>query len=481
MKIIGTGVYDANQTTTTNSLGAAILTRPEISANISNFFQDSYTAFSSLLARKKLVRTGSSLNTEDFKVIGNRAFKWGVKGLPFTKCYITAAPSAAVGYSNFGENESVFTITLNANYYSPNDRVELNDGETHLQIMDTYPVEVGAEQWQYQVRLVTNKSGSYIAAAEANAGGLLALGAEVGFAHTAFPEMSETGYEKNQYPEWRKEYMTIQRMQYSISGSAASTKVYWAEHNNQVVWFNEQEMDMMRRWAIAREQQLLFGKPSIDVNDNVYLKDLQGRDIISGSGVVWQGDPSLRYRYNTLTVKHLENVMQNMQLLSNGEGEIEIAVQAGQQFVWDFMTLMSEKFNQGPQVLFEGSGMDRTVNANFHCYRMGNVKLIVSWNKSIDAEWRATEMDAFGNSKRSKDAYFFALNTVMDNPNIELVALGNDGKDRAFVKKIIDGMSSPDENRRYASNSVDGHQVQILSETGIKLTNEYGIAQMRAR
>lgn len=478
MKIIGTGTYDANRTTTTNSLGAAILTRPEIANNLANLWEQNYTAFSSLLARKGLLRRNvfAGLDSKDFKVIGNRKFMWGIKGYPFTKATITDTFDA-VDPAAPGVNKTIITLYLSSNYFSPNDVLELNDGETKLLVMDEYPEEVSSTVWAYKVKLVTNKNGDYVDPL------LLALDSEVGFSYTSFPEMSETGYEKNQYPEWRTEFMTIQRMQYSISGSAKNTKIYWLEHNGQIMWFKEQELDMMRRWGIARENQLLFGKPTINENDEVFVKDLKGRDIIAGSGVVEQGEASLKYNYNKLSIRAIETIMQNMQLLSNGQGTTEVVVQGGQQFVWEFDRLLRDVFKMNPMPLFvTKDDIERGVKSNFNRYEIGGVSLIVSWNACIDAPWRATATDSWGNSLRSKDAYFFAMGTVSDNPNIELVTLGNGGSDRSMVKKIIDGMVSPDENARvYASNSVDGFQVQILSETGVKLENEWGIASLRSR
>lgn len=478
MKIIGTGTFDANRTTTTNSLGAAILTRPEISANLANMWEANYTAFSSLLARKGLIKKNvfEGLEKKDFKVIGNRKFMWGIRQYPFTKCYVTDVPDVATGFTYLGEGNSIATIYLNTNYFSPNDVLELSDGRTKILVMDEYPTEVSSDKWAYKVKLMTNKDGDYIDAA------LLDIGSEVGFSYTAFPELSETGYEKNQYPEWRTEYMTIQRMQYSISGSAKNTQVYWVEHNGEKMWFREQEWDMMRRWAIARENQLLFGKPTIDANDKTYVRDMKGREVISGSGVVEQGDASLTYHYNKMTIRTIETIMQNMQLLSNGEDTTEIVVQGGQQFVWDFDRLMRDVFKTNPMPLFVSQGdLERGVKSNFNSYTVGGVKIIVSWNKSIDAPWRATKTNNYGENVRSKEAYFFAMGTVANNPNIELVSLGNGGDDRSMVKKIIDGMVTPDDKSRvYASNSQDGFQVQILSETGVKLENQWGIAKLYA-
>ena len=249
-----------------------------------------------------------------------------------------------------------------------------------------------------------------------------------------------------------------------------------------MLWIKEQELEMMRRWGISRENQLLFGKPTIDENEVITYKDLKSRELIAGSGVVEQGDASLRYTYNKLSIRTIETILQNMQLLSNNQGMSEVAVQGGQQFIWDFDRLMRDVFKMNPMPLFISKGdVERGVRSNFNRYDIGGVSMIASWNQSIDAPWRAGDTDAFGVSKRSKEAYFFAMGTIMDNPNIELVALGNGGEDRAFVKREIDGMTSiRSNNSSNAANSVDGAQCQILSETGVKLENEWGIGVLRS-
>jgi hypothetical protein len=474
MKIIGTGTFDANRTTMTNSLAAALLTRPEISMNVVNLFETNFSAFSSYLARRGMTKKGLSpdFSSENFKVIGNRKFMWALKGYPFRKGTI-ATTVANTPVSTL--NNAVFTLELNTNYFSPNDVLELKDRRTLVQILNDYPVEISTGVWSYKVKNVANTTGSYINQS------LLDSGSEVGFSYTAFPELSETGYEKNTFPEWHTNYMTIQRMQYSISGSAQNT-VLWVEHNGQKLWFKQQEFEMMRRWAYARENQLLYGKATIDANENIYVRDLMGREIIQGDGLIAQGDGSLKYQYNTLNVRTLENVMQNLQLMSTtGEGVNEVFVMGGQAFVWNFQRLMRDVFKYNPMPLFVSEGeIKQGVKVAFNAYEMGGVRIIVAWNAAFDAAWRPQDRDIYGVSKESKRGIFVNLgSTIGGDPMCELIALGNGGEDRRFVKKIIDGMSSPDGNKRAtASNSMDGYQVQILSETGISMKNPFGVAEL---
>lgn len=476
MRIIGTGSYNANVTTTTNSLATALLTRPEISLNVVQLFEDNFSAFSSFLARRGMTKKGLLPNAQDpnFRVIGNRKYMWALKGYPLRKGVIAETVQPSFGYAQIGAQGSIFDIVLNTDFFSPNDNLELSDRRTIIQLMDEYPVPTGAGTFKYRAKLATNDPNSFVPAA------LVTAGEEVGFSHTAFHELSETGYEKNTFPEWHTNYMTIQRMQFSISGSAANT-VLWIEHGGQKLWMFEQEKEMMRRWAIARENQLLFGKATIDENDNVYLKDLRGRDIIQGDGLLSQGEGSLKYQYNTLTIKVLENIMSNMQLLSNSDGVTELFLLGGQKLVWDFQKLMRDVFRYNPIPLFTGGkGGDRGINATFNSYEIGGVRIVVAWHKPFDAQWRPQSRDAFGVNKESYRGIFTSLgNTVGSDPGVELIALGAGGGDRSFVKKTITGMASPGKSQgEFASNSMDGFQVQILSETGLCLKNPFGVAEI---
>jgi hypothetical protein len=479
MKIIGTGTYDANRTTMTNSLAAALLTRPEIATNVVNLFEDNFTAFSSYLARRGFTKKGltPNMDTSDFKVIGNRKFMWALKGYPFRKGTLLADATAADGSATTqpGINQSVFLIYTDTNFFSPNDTLELTDRRTIIQIMDEYPVETSSGQWVYKCKLVTNVNGAFVPPA------LVAAGQEIGFSYTAFPELSETGYEKNTFPEWHTNYMTIQRMQFSISGSAQNT-VLWVEHNGQKLWFKQQEMDMLRRWAYARENQLIFGKASIDANEQVFLRDLKGREIVQGDGIVAQGDASLKFQYNNLNVNTIENIMQNMQLLANNDGLTEVFVMGGQAFVWNFQRLMRDVFKYNPEPLFVSKGeMEKGVRVAFTSYEMAGVKIVVAWNKAMDAAWRPQAKDIYGTNLESYRGFFVSLgNTIGGDANVDLVALGNGSDDRRYVKKIIDGMSSPQGTgrREFSSNSVDGYQTQILSETGLCLKNPFGFAEL---
>jgi hypothetical protein len=112
------------------------------------------------------------------------------------------------------------------------------------------------------------------------------------------------------------------------------------------------------------------------------------------------------------------------------------------------------------------------VRANFTSYEGPGVRIVVGWGKAFDAVWRPQQYDMYGVSKDSRKGIFCSLgNTIGGDPMIELMTLGK----RAMIKNEISGMTA---GKEYTSNSMDGKQVQILSETGIALRNPYGVAEV---
>ena len=478
MRIVGTGLYDANITTTTNSLMAAMLIRPEISVNVSNLFEENKATFTSFLSRKGLVKKGAvpGMQTNNFRVVGNRKFMWTLKGYPFRKGVIKRyVLPVGMDSDKPGQDYREFTLVTDTNYFSPNDVLELKDTRTQVIILGEYPEDLGGGEYGYSVKLVGNVDGGFIDP------DLLSDGSEIGFAYTAFPELSETGYEKNTFPEWLVSHMTIQRMQFSISGSANNT-VLWVEHNGQKLWMPQQKLAMLERMNWAREQQLVFGQGTIDQNDKVFLKDFKGRDIVIGDGIVEQGDPALKFQYNKLSTKFIEQILQNLQLLANSDGKLEVFAGGGQQFYWEFNALLREVFKYNPIPLFVSEGDQRRgVKSTFNMYEMGGVTLYTAWVPAFDAAWRPRWSTQNSNNINSKRAFFASLgNTIGGDPGIELVSLGNGSEDRSYVEKIIEGMTSvgSEKGRVYASNSMDGGQVQVLTETGVKMANPYGFAEI---
>ena len=398
---------------------------------------------------------------------------WPVQGYPLRKGVIISHD----GGDTPGINNGEFTITVSTDFFSRNDNLELVDRRTLLHVLSKE--KNGQNTWNYRVKLVTNESGSFCDPT-------LLTGQEVGFGHTMFPELSEDAGEKHTYPEWHTEYLGIQRMKHTISGTANAMKV-WLEHNGVKVWEYSQNIEMMRRWAMSMEHQLLFGRATIDANDRTYVVDDDGRDLPSGNGLIAQGDSALKFQYNTLSIRLLEKTLENLQIMQNGEGLLEVAVCCGQAFFNNFQRLMRDVLQQNPIPLVEKTKDGMGIKTAFSWYEFGGVRIWLMRCPAFDAPYRPIERDQYGISNMSERAFFVSLgDTVAGNPNVELITLGNGANDRRFVQRVVNGMAGPGPDVRgpgtgkyqLASSPVDGLQVHILSECGVIMRNPLGFAEM---
>jgi hypothetical protein len=232
-------------------------------------------------------------------------------------------------------------------------------------------------------------------------------------------------------------------------------------------------MKMLRQWAINRENQLLIGRGTVDADDTVLLRDLKGRDIVAGSGLLNQGDGSLKFPYSgKLNKKFLEQIMQTMQLFTNLEGKLEIACIGGQNFLWDFMRLMKDELGiMAGYHMVEGSGSTKGVNANYTFYDMGNVRFIPVMHKYFMDQSRPQNKLNDGTFAESHRGIFTSLgNADLGTPNIQLLQLG----DRGFKRGTIGGI---DKGGDQMKTSVDGTHTHVLTESGIAVANMFGVAE----
>lgn len=476
--------HTADVTATVGMLAQMGMTSPEVMLNVYSLFEGQVSPFGSLLVKKGLTSRGLYTGMENkgnIQVLGNRKVKWALKGHPFRKGTIMTT----VAGSTPGLNGVLFDLVLNTDWFGVNDDLELVDRRTLLHVHRK--VNSGNNTTTYTVSLKYNQSGSYVEPT------LLTAGKEVGYGHNSFPELSEDASEKSTNIEWHTEYMGIRRMKYTISGSAKATRriIHHVDHKGAPIqaWDYQQNIDMYQRWAQMMEHVNIFGRATIDANDNVFLHDLDGRPIIDGNGLLAQGDPGLKWQYNTLSIDTIEEILENMQLMTkNSEGVYSVAVLCGQQFYMAFQRLMRDIFQQNPEVLFIPGADGNGVKTNFKYYEIGGARLELIPSMYFDKAWGPIERDSNGKSVTSGDAIFIALgDTVGGDPNIMLTTVGNGNEDRSFVKRIINGMTGngPMVNEgatgavKLASSPVDGMQVHILCENGIVVRNPYGIAELR--
>ncbi len=470
MRLVDPGTLKgfANETTMSNHLFQYAITEPEILNQAVTLFPRVAT-FQTLLADRNLTAKGlfADMKTDNYTVVGNTKVKWPVKSLHARKGVILGFEAEDTTYpSRYG---SVVKLKLDTNWFSPYDALELADNNTIVTVVDDMlPQEIDTGIWLYYVRLNRSREDDYIDPT------LLEEGKEIGFAYTNFYEMSETAYEKYTFDDMASSTLTIQRMKWSISGTASQMNVrkHWVTHNGEMAWMTHQELKMLERWAAAREFQLIRGKGTVSKTDKIMLKDMKGRDIRSGDGLLNIGDGSLKFPFNNLNKRTIDNVLENLSILSNNDGVMEVAAVGGKKFMTRFGQIMRDEFKVTAQELVEGSGREKGVNATFSYYELDGVRIVPVWSKWFDDMTRPSEYAADGSRKLSWNAFFTSLgNTEAGNPNVELITLG----DRQFKKGTVAGINQGGEKMQ---TSVDGEHTHILSETGIVSKDEYGTAEL---
>ena len=464
----------ANETTTSDHLFRYAVNQPEFLAHIPSMYK-AETPLTSLLARR-----GNLFGSNDFSKIaekgytrvGSREIKWSVEGvenrvLNIVKDYVSDAyPDEP------GKNRTEFYVYTDTNWASPRDVLELADNRTLIyNHSNKLPVEVETGVFEYKFKLITTNEEDYVDPE------LLKPGHDASVLYNMYEEMSETAYEKYTFHEEARTWLTIMRLKWSISGTAEAMKSntpIWVTHNGVNMWMTHQEAQMLKRWAMYRENQILFGKRTVgdDGKPTMTLEDSQ-IDIWAGDGLMNQGDGVWKMPYNNLTTNVIETVCKNMAISSSFKGgDTAVAVLCGRSFSNNFSRIMKQEAGIDPQVVVNdknGKGID----ADYQWYKFGGIKFYpLVWN-FLDSPERAgrANVDEYGNRLESHRAIFISLGDLeVGKPQVELLSLG----DRNFKKGSVNGINRGGD----MANSVDAGHHHILSETGIANRDFNGIAEL---
>jgi len=471
----------ANQTPTSHELIKFMISEPEILPMVMTLWRGEDAAFSSLLADRGLTSKGlfTGLDNKNYRIVGSNQVMYRIQHSDRRKLRIKAHPTSGLTFvddfytATPGKQNSLVTIYLDGNWFSPKDVLELKDTRTLIWIADTeLPKEVASGTWAYKVKLVTKERDAYINPE------LLTENSEAGFVYTMFEhDLSETAYEKYTFDGWGKAYMTLQRMKYSISGTAAAMQpgAKWVEHNGQKAWINSAQEQMLKRWTGAQEFANIWGKGTVTVDGDVLMRDTKGNEIMAGDGIVNQGDGALKFPYNKWSKKFLHSIMKTMQLRAGTNGQTELAFLCGQEAYWGFTDLLVKEFGQRHILQTIGNGGDMQgigVSHTYKSYEINGVKLIPIHYKFFDSPDRPVWMREDGSLNNSWNGIFVSLgNAQSGEKGVELITL----RDRQFKTGSVHGIDKGGENM---ANSIDGSHHHILGQSGIILRNLDGVAEI---
>lgn len=470
MRILpGAPMEFANETPTSQHLAQFLVNQPDFLPQAMTAFDRDATAFSSLLARQNKYQGKLAINPNNkgYKVVGSRKVMWHIKGNSERKITFTR-DAEVINASYPGQYQTIIKVYTDTNWASPKEVLGLaDDHRSQLYIAtDNLPEEVGQNEWCYTTKVNTNVYEDYINPK------LLKKSMEANILYTQYEELSQTAQEKYTFDESAYTYMTIQRMKWSMSGTAEALKtgVVWMEHNGVNMWATKAQMEMMARAARYRENQMLFGKSTVAPDGRIVMKTIEGFEVCAGDGLTNQGDGAWRMPYNDFSLGVMEDIMTNVRVTSGSDGPVVAAI-CGARQAGLFQKIMKQQAGIDPKVV-EMNGTGKGINMDYDYYKWNGVKFILTVVPWFDNPNMASVVGEDGIRNFSKRMLFVNLGDAsIGEPNVELLALGN----RNWIEGEINGMNKGGDNM---SNSVDGMSHHVLFESGAALKDIHGIGEL---
>ena len=456
---------------TSYSLMRAAVNKPDLLPRVWQVFNDEASSpLSAILADKgyftKGLREGAF--SDKFRTVGSNHVMYPIASTEKRKFRVASNANGVTFYSAAyptqpGKNGTPFIVYFDSNFARPKEVVELNDNRTKLYLYDPQePTEVDGV-WKYEVKLFTGNKDAYVDPL------LLEADSEAAAMMTAYEQdFSETGSEAYAFDGWGHAYLSLQRVKMSFSGTAEAmnTDKQWYEFINSKgikakTYIEYAERKMYEKAARYHEYQLINGECTMTVDGAAFLKDKNGREIMSGSGLLNGGDGAIERPMTSKgwTKKYLESLLRDIDVRSGKEGYKEAVLLAGIDNLFDFSSKMAEWGFKTMNNNIEGTGADKGVNMTYAYYEIAGVRILPTRYRGLDDPMRPTRYTASGHPRGGWDGIIVPLGlTAQGDSNCELVQL------RPPVKGTVTGMNKGGDGM---SSSVDGESRHFLWQTGI--------------
>ena len=377
-------------------------------------------------------------------------------------CFVDAANPTKPGLG-----KQPFYIYLDSNWIGGKDIILLADGKTQLYVDN----ERGGEAqpggvYRFRVKVQGNRLDEYVDT------DLMVDGAECQLVQTMHEQdFSTFGNERYTFGGFGDAYLTLQRLKYSYSGTAAAM-----DKNRKVTGrfvkggdgneaFLPQAHEQMLKWA-ARflDFQMLEGKSTVnpDTKKDV-MTDEANKEILSDNGVMYSGDGPIEYpQVNGWTPKFIENLLSDMSehITADENGSREAVMLLPQRSFIDLnLTLASMGVTQDSNI--EGVGDEKFINHTYSGFKMAGIKFYAVEYKKLSQRPGMQLKD--GTMSNEHDGIIVPLGmTQSGQRGIEMVQL------RPMVQGTVAGIDKGGN----VSSSVDGSSEHILLQNGIISQNQ---------
>jgi len=383
--------------------------------------------------------------------------------------YIKRVEFAAVPEGD-GSNGSDIVFAFKERYYEKYDTFRIEKSRQQV-IVKYAPQKIAADHWVVVGQIIDNDGQSLLDASACQPN------MQTRFLTNYHPELSEEGYTKYQSNiERHREHISIHRNDVSFSSQfAALEDVFISTGKNEgkgtsaetIYKMKRKEQELLTSFLEARNNALLFGKSSIDVNGKSTVMDpATNRPIMIGNGIIPQIERfANKYGYAKLSIEIFDTIMEFMRQKSKKS--------TGNQYVfivnerlWSQIQRVLRAYlkdwkTDGTFFYSKKAGKNVAVGTTFDTYEMGGNQISFQVDKAFTLEY-------------PDRAYGIVIDLTADatsgTPAMQMFTLKGGEFIRGVLKGVggLDGVTSGD-----ISSPVAGSKIVHMGYAGVGVYNPY--------
>lgn len=245
-----------------------------------------------------------------FQPINSLLIEWSIDVEFVKRVEFAAAP---VGDGSGGSD---ITMYFKERYYEKYDTFKIDNSRQQC-IVKATPQRKADNFWEYTCQLIDSE---YASVLDANA---CQLGMTTRFLSNIMPEYHELGFTKYQSNiEKHRNYITEHRNDISYSARYAQMEDQFikisqgdgtGELKEKIFKLNKMEKDLLDSFQFVKNNHLLWGKTTMDVNGKSTVLTEDGRPLVAGDGLIPQIERfASKFKFAKMNVNVINTVMDQM-------------------------------------------------------------------------------------------------------------------------------------------------------------------------
>jgi hypothetical protein len=422
--------------------------------------------------KTKGLNYGSTFMNGNYRAVGSNVIEYRIESTDMRKEHFKANPDGVTFIDDAnptqpGKGVNAFYVYLDSDYIGYKEVFILADNDTQLYCVSEGGKEQSNGSYEYEVKLRTNNIDDYVDPT------LLSDSYEVMLGQTLHEhDFSERANEvRMQMASIGRAFLSLQRVKYSYSGTAQAMDrngnnngLYQVMHVSggkaQSTYLSMAEMQMLKDAAKFTEFQIMEGKSTVSVLDysKVLLHDSNGREIMSGDGIMHANDGPIEFPMsNGWTKGFMDSLLTEIDpfITTGTDGKREAYVSMAPKAYLSFTRMMADLgVTQNQNIV--GDGASKGIVDTYGFYELAGIRLIAERNEMFSQRPGIPLKD--GSKTNEWDQYIVPLGLTAGGRNgVELVQL------RPTVNGTVAGINEGGE----VASSVDGTHKHMLWQMGV--------------